>query len=95
MIDLSVAVAVGGILVSAGVAWGGARAGARSTLHELREFKSDTKKSRAELKELILSHIEDDATDSRRRAGEALRYERRMTHVESLLGEVHREVMKR
>lgn len=83
MIDAAALLTIAGMLVSAGVAWGGARAGSRGVLRELRDFKKQTNESRAELRELIVSHIEEDTRENRRRNEEALRTERRLSHVEA------------
>ena len=44
MIDVSLLLEVGGMVAAAGVAWGGARAGAASATADLREFRDDFKR---------------------------------------------------
>lgn len=91
MID-TVYVEIASALVTVGVAWGGARAGARSTTHELREFKSQSARDRLELKEMVKQHVADDDSERQRRALLEVSSERRLSRLETLVGDVHRKV---
>lgn len=82
-VDLNMLLTVGGWLLAAGVAWGGARAGA-----------STTQKSVEALKGQIESHITDDTEREVDRLKTAILTEQRMSTMETLVGEIHGRVVK-